>query len=359
MKRRGIDRIAVLVFALSSAQAFAQVSWWESDALGLAYRQVAPFLAPGLRWSLKVERSPGLESRVLYRGGREHSSLERSLDPVGAVVSERETLADGSSTETFFLTAGFPSMRTERFVDGSSRVSAFEWADGRLVSITVTDGSGSALWKDSYRYAASGEPTEFRRTAPDGSVLVAGAAGASSWLRAAGLSASRAYDPEGRLVAMVSATDSGEIRKEANEYEGDSRLPSRVRIEEGESTILRSFDASGRLVSELETRAGEIIHERLLTRNAAGLVTVETERSGTRLDVTTHAYRSDGTELRTEERIGGLLSRAVDYAPGGLEWTESLYDRGVLFARRAWSEGRAVREELWADGVLVRERSLP
>ena len=351
--------LALPLLALAAAGAFAQASWWESDALGMAYRPSPAILARGLEWALKVERAPGTETRVLYRGGKEHSRIERRMDAAGAVVSERVLEADGSSVETEYSAPGRVATRTERPAKGDARVSVFEWSGALLVSVTVSDAAGSLLWKDSYRYSAAGEPTEFRRTAPDGSVLVAGSAGASSWLQAAGLSASRAYDPKGRLVATVSASESGGTRKETVEYEGDSRLPVRIRIEEGDTITARVFDASGLLVSEELTRSGQPLRERAISRDASGRVGSETLRSDGRLFETTYAYRADGSTLRLEERVDGVIVRSVEYESGGLAWTESLFDRGILFARRRWSDGKPVSEELWSGGVLVRERSLP
>lgn len=347
------------LLASAWAGAHAQVSWWESDALGMAYRPASAILVPGLEWALKVERAPGAETRVLYREGKEHSRIELRMDGAGAVVSERETKADGSTVETGYRSPGRVATRTERSADGEVRVSAFEWSGSLLVSVIVSDASGTALWKDSYRYSAAGEPAEFRRTAADGSVLVAGSAGATSWLQAAGLSASRAYDPKGRLVATVSVSAGGVPRKETSEYEGDSRVPARVRIEEGDAVTVRVFDASGLLVSEEVTRSGVPVSERTIARDASGRVSSETLRSAGRTYETTYAYRSDGSTLRLAERVDGVIVRAVDYEAGGRDWTESLYDRGVLFARLRWSEGKPVSEELWSGGALVRERSLP
>jgi len=337
------------VLALSTALAQVRVDevWYASDPSGFRLERIPGPV--GLTWALLVSRDGLSERSVLYKDGKEKKTLTRTYGPGGALVREAEEENGIIREEMVYDADGRPATE-RRFLDGGivEEVS-FGYESGRLRRKTTSAG-GTVLGTVEYLYAPDGRlASAIESTGESWGNSVATAGLSRSWRVSGDLVELRGYDGDGRLVSISKYAGTSHLMEERRFWlEGDLER-SVVTADDG-TTTTKSYVTDGAARGE----PWSVIVEK--GGNEQGKLSRLEQDDGGSLSVMEYQYDEKGT-LSLERRFAeASLAAVVRYGEPGSR-VEEAWDRGALYARVYWKDGRKVLEEIIKDGVVVRSRS--
>jgi YD repeat-containing protein len=355
--------VALLCFSLLPAG--AQEVLYRSNTFGMLLERIEPYLRDQSDWIVAIRHEGSGEVRRLYSRGKEvrrwevswnddaSQKIEREFDH-GAIVARRLSDAAGDLLEEEQIAAGAVTQK-----------SVFTYRGSRLARMRVLKADGSLLYAEQYVYATSGVLREVRRTGPSDvarlSSYVFGPAGLSEERNTGSdtLFIAR-YDTRGRVTNREQRR--GEVTLSLEDFtyraEGDHLVSSVEKLPPQDVLIERGYDEEGRLVSEKRRTGGAVNEDVAYARDEQGRLTAKTRRSAAGLE--TWKYTLDASDRTTREEYyrRGLLERITDFGEGKLR-TEELYREEGLFLKVYYDGDQRLREEVYAGGKLLRERTYP
>lgn len=355
--------LAALAALLCAAPLAAAPRWYESDASGMALREIVAARKGDFDRVLSVEKRGSTEYKTLWRAGAEEARWETDFDAAGKRTEERSYRGGALSERELYSAEGLVS-RTETYVGGSlAQVLDMEYVGGRLKRIVAKDPAGKTLYVDGLSYGLKGALREIRRDFASGatsSSIFSGKDGsvAEERLIQDGVVTVWKYTPLGFMESEESFAGDERLAATTFTYadrEKDS-LPSLV-VEEDFRAGKRSesgFDPSGRLLSERVYLRGALAKETSY-RYDGGKLLLKTSSAGGIVESWAYAYDGAGA-LREERRErGGQLLMLVEWT-GPEDRVETLYKDGEAFVRVSYSGGAKKKEEILSGGAVVRTR---
>lgn len=408
---RALSAVAAILLALAipavrlSGQ---ETRFFASDEAGF---RGEPLPGPKAReYTLGVTEYPSSTLRILYRDGKELRRYlrETTVDGSRERVLEGERLLEertydraGNLVEEYLY--GHPSQDDGKPTEGSvakgsppSSASApaprpvllshlvYVYVSGRLGSVESFGASSESLGKIEYRYDPSGRLLELSASGSFGDSAAGLAPGtslpAASWLAVpapgkasdmtAGTGSGKAgpgpdkleitrYDAAGRPIERASYEGDVCVRAEVLVYDAAGRLSLSRTFETATRTMGETtYDSRGRVVLVVTSEDGdEKSRESFGYDDASRLVerSLTTSQSAAR---TTYAYGGAGEKSRKTDYVDGVIvSVTVDLEDGST--VRELYDKGALFLRARYSDGRLRQEEFIEAGEVVRTRDYP
>jgi antitoxin component YwqK of YwqJK toxin-antitoxin module len=355
-----IQLAALLFLMLTPGLAVTQeMEWYLSDGAAIQYSTIDEGTGLASEWSLSIQKTPGEERIVHYRHGKPVTTWLRSLDAAGfldreaveedgRIVSERLFdknqllnlerlfLSDGSVEETRYVRDGNRLVSSTRFKNGNETASSIYlyYPDGRLAG--VREQTEGKTWPTGTERPKSGQTVSWT-SGSEGLIL-------SIHDNAGRLTGNRTYD--GAVLVSL---------EERIWVDGRLASISTERLAEGTRLIL-SYDPAGRLASRLEMKDGESIALYEFEYDQEDRLVAERRETDEGLETIDFIYRPDGTLLSETRHLDGLLSLSRTYSQTDVLF-EEYYDKGVLFARIHYKDGRKVRETILSGGKVVRERT--
>lgn len=367
------------VLLLIGAPPAAAIEYYRSNAHGTRLARLAGDPAVHTGYTLAVDapeeaQAAGLVARRrLLNAGSLVAEWRRRADGEGSV--ERELQANDVVAERRFGAGG--RLLEERRFDAAGHLlwrAVLTYAGGALRSIHRYDGAGQLTATEEYELTSDGRLRGFSHTpapaAESSDVPVTAEAPVRSILHflfhRGELIEERRREGDGEVIVRFR---DGEQR--AAEWRGEHLVSERgagARIDHAGGTRTEtSVDAAGRVQSERvwdiadgdgDGDGGERLREERTYRYRAdgSLVSMQViGRAG--LEVTNYDFGDDGRLVREQVRRRGRLVRVTSYpAPG--ERVEEVHARGNTVLRVIWRDGEPIREELLADGEVVRFRDL-
>lgn len=396
---RALPVLVAILFALAfplGESTCQETRYYSSDEAGFQGEELRGARVEG--YALGVTRSPSSSLRILYRDGREirrtlrettgdgfresvteGKSLleERIYDRAGNLMEEflyEGPSADGGKTAPEGASGeGLPGDATAaRLLPVLASHLVYTYLSGRLASVESLDASSRSQGTLEYRYDAEGRLLELRASGTFGTSTAGEAPGASlpaaSWFavpaegRAAGGKDSieiTRYDAAGRPVERASYEGDDCLVAEIMVYDASGRLARSRSYEAGTHTMSEmTYDDRGHIVLVVVSVDGvEKSRESSVYDDASRLVekTIVASSSTTR---TSYAYDGTGETSRETVEVDGILaSVTVNLADGTI--VRELYDKGRLFLRAYYSDGRLRKEEFVEAGAVVRTREYP
>jgi len=239
--------------------------------------------------------------------------------------------------------------------------SLFTYASSRVVRVRVLNADGTLQYNKDYFYTSRGSLREVRETGgKDGreSAFVAGASGPSEeWNRNGDDLFISRFDDRGRTVERERRAGKELVSREEFTYQKDTdNLLSSVEKIPGEGkTIRRSYDSTGRILSENVTVAGKVVEETGYARDDKGRVLRKLQRDADGLEEWRYTLDNAGKLTEEDYYRRGTLEKETLYT-GDNTRTEQLYQSGVLFMRVYYEGDHRAREEVYDNGTMVRER---
>jgi hypothetical protein len=204
-----------------------------------------------------------------------------------------------------------------------------------------------------------------RRTAAQGESMVSSAVAS-----AAGLSEARSemggsmfierYDVQGRLMNRERREDGAPVSTEDFSYDPSSGIlaSSEERLPPEHALVARLYDGEGRLSRETKSVNGSVLETIGYERDAKGNVTSKTRRGAAGSESWKYTYTEKGERSREEYFQKGILVKVTIPGEGKLR-AEELYKDGEMFLKVFYDGDTRLREEVYLNGVLQRERNYP
>lgn len=282
----------------------------------------------------RIEGSEGTKE-LDYRDGV--LTEERSYDPDGRIVLERR-----------FSPEALPVL-----------TKSYLREQGLLVRIEAADASGAPVGSMSYSYDGDGRLLSVKSEGALGEdavgMIASYGAPQGSWIKEGGSTEIVAYDADGRASILESVDEGKVARVEKRTYTGKGiKASSLIDDRKTDTETELSYDEAGRLAKRREIPAKGPESTTLYRYDEGGRIAEELRRTGTHELSVRRSYSKDGALARAETRRDGVLVLAVDYAGKGR--AETLYEGGKAFVRATYAGERKVKDEFFADGVLVRTR---
>lgn len=383
----------LLALAFSIGSPACQETWYfSSDEAGFQGEELHGLQARG--YTLGVEASPASTLRILYRDGKE---LRRTLRSASADGSRESVMEEGRLLEERiydragnlveeFLYERLPSDAGKAASAAASTGAAsgaqslpdlvshlvYAYLSGRLASVESFDASSRSQGKLEYRYDPSGRLLEMIASGSFGTSAAGVAPGAAlpaaSWFA---VPLSGTVEPAKDALEITRYDVAGRPAERAS-YEGGACVRAEVLIYDatGKLALSRTFETATRTMSET-------------TYDPRGLVVlVVTTVDGVEKSRESYAY-DDSSRLVERSLVGSASSRRTNYdydgrgeisretvhidgvivsvtanmADGTI--VKELYDKGVLFLRAYYSDGRLRKEEFIENGAVARTREYP
>lgn len=355
-----IHLVGILVMLMVPRPSLAQeMDWYFSDGAAIRYAATTEQSGLASGFALSIQRLPGMERTIHYKDGNPVSSWLRSMDSSGQLNREaveengriieerlygsgqqlnleRFFLSDGSVEETRYIRDGNLLTSSTRFKDGietGSRIYLY-YPDGRLA--IVRDRTATEFMPTGMEKPRSGQSTSWTST-PEGLIL-------------------SMYNDSGRLAKTMNYKGAVLVSTEERTWH-DGRLDSLSTVRHADDTrIVLSYDEDGRLESRLESQGKEVglFHEFFYDQDDR--LILESRETLGKLEILEYVYNSDDSLLSETRMVNGLLSLSRTYSDPD-EMLEDYYDKGKLFASILYKGGQKVRETIFSDGKLVRERN--
>jgi antitoxin component YwqK of YwqJK toxin-antitoxin module len=355
-----IHLAALLLFLITPGCADAQdLEWYLSDGAAIQYSATDEQSGLAHEWAISIQKTPETERRIHYRNGKPVTILLRSLDSIGLVG--REAVEEGGRMveerlygtnqlvilERFFLPDG--SVEETRYIhDGDRLISSIQFKNG--------DETGSRF----YRYYPDGRLAGVREQMVDKTWLAGTERPKTgqtvSWAsKSDGLILS-IHDDDGRLVGSRTYNGSVLVSTEDRIWR-DGRLVSISSEKPAEGTrLILGYDIAGRLESRLEMKDGKNLALYEFVYDQDNRLVAERRETRVGKETIEFVYGSDGELVSETRHLDGLLALSRTYS-GTDELLEEYYDKGVLFARIRYKDGRKVSETILSGGRIVRERT--
>jgi hypothetical protein len=341
---------------------FGAMFLYRSNSFGMLLESIQSYRRDQTEWVMQVQRSATGEIRRLFDNSTETRRWETVFSAKSRERTEREYAGTALVALRLYNAAGF-LLQEEQYAQGVlSQKTLLTYAGGRLLRVTVQAGDGTVLYTDTYLYATSGALRQVRRTPTDGdaslSAYVYGRAGLSEERTTLGQTANlERYDSRGRLIHRERRETGAAISREDFIFRPDSDyLQSSVeRFADDRKKTERSYDEKGLLKAEITTTAGSVVETIMYTRDDQDRVTTKIRRGAIGLEVWKYSVDDTGKVTREDYSVGGSLARVTAYGEEKLR-TEELYKDGAVFLKVYYDGDTRLREEVYVDGDLVRER---
>ncbi|OHD75647.1 MAG: hypothetical protein A3J97_16085 [Spirochaetes bacterium RIFOXYC1_FULL_54_7] len=351
---------AILCLLMTPGYAVAQdVEWYLSDGAAIQYSATSEQSGLASEWSLSIQKSSGTERVVHFRNGKPVTTWQRSLDATGLI--NREAVEEDSRIVEERLFGTNQILNLERFFlpDGSVKETRYVRDGDRLISSTQFK-NGEETGSRVYLYYPDGRLAAVReRTAdkirPTGTERPKSGQTISWTWGSAGLILS-IFDNEGRLTGSRTYDGAVLVSMEERIWR-DGRLAS-ISTEEPEkgTRLILGYNETGSLESRLEIKNGQSVALYEYAYDNDNRLVAERRETSDGQEIIDFVYGSDGALISEARQLNGLLALTKTYS-GQDEMLEEYYDKGVLFARIFYKEGRKVRESILSGGKVVRERT--
>jgi len=356
----------VIVLLFTALHGFGDDLYYRSNDFGMLLARIPSSRRDDSRWVLQVSRGGLDEVRRLFDNGVEVKRWDFTWNREGSERVERQTAAGVLSARRVYAASGSLLQEEEYTAGVLSKKSLFTYVNGRLSrSRTLAGADESPISSEVYLYAANGGLREVRRTVPLGTPLVSSVVAST-----VGLSEARSamggslfierYDTEGRLIYRERREDGTSVSTEDFSYGPGSRklASSEERLPLEHAVVTRGYDGDGRLARETTSVNGSVRVTIGYERDAKGNVTSKTSR-GIAGSESWKYTRSESGDLSREEYFQrGILVKVTIPGEGKLR-TEELYKDGELFLKIFFDGDTRLREEVYLNGSLQRERSYP
>lgn len=342
---------------LAQAQAGFDDIWYASDPAGFALEKIPG--PDGRTWTLLVSRDGLSERSILYRDGEEKKSWTRTFAPGGAPEREVAEENGGIRGELVYDADGRPSTE-RRFLDGGIvEEISFGYESGRLRRKT-TGAGGKITGTIDYLYAPNGRLASAIESTGEFWGNSAAATGLSySWRSNGDLVDLRGYDGDGRLVSLSRYAAASRVMDERRFWLEGALERSVVTALDGTTTTtsyVTGGAASGEPWSVIVEKDGRVAFAERRDFDERGMLSRLEQDEGGSLTVMEYQHDAEGALSLERRFVESSLVAVVRYGEPGSR-IEEAWDRGALYARVVWKDGRKVLEEIIKDGVVVRSRS--
>jgi hypothetical protein len=288
----------------------------------------------------KIPDSKGYKELV-YRG--DSLAEERSYDLKGALLEETSLGGDSLPEET----------------------RAYIREGGRLSRVEARDGSGAITGTRVYRYDRLGRLLGVDSDGSFGSgsagMIATRALPSGSWVSGSQGGAKTkttvlAYDDEGRATTLETLLDGTALSIENRSY-GEGGILKTLHAEDKLSGLSSDlvYDEAGRVSVRTDIPAKGPKLRTEYRYDGSGRLIEERSFGQGRPFSKSYTYSDKGSLDRVETRRDGLLLLVVTYIENGRQ--EELYEDGSIFVRATYLGGRKVKDEFYADDLLVRTRN--
>jgi YD repeat-containing protein len=359
MKRRLLPALILL----AALHGFADGRFFASNDSGMLLKPIEPYLRDQSDWVVEVARDGDVETRRLFEKGREVRRWEATLIKDGSQRVEKEW-RDGALAARRVYDARDTLLQEEQYeADVLSQKTLYTYTGGRLTRKRALAADGSTLYAEEYRYAVNGSLREVRRTGQSDDRTLAAYTKGTSGLSEERVSQSdslsiRRFDARSRVTSRELRSGGTPVLREDFTFRPDSDLLLSSREErpvEGFVTE-RSYDEQGLLAAETMTGKGAAAQSILYTRDGKGNVVLKSSRGPNGYEVWKYTRDGSGGVAREEYYLRGSLMKVTVNGEGKLR-TEELYKGGKLFLKVFYDGDARLREEVYLEGVLLRERS--
>ncbi len=356
--------LLALVLLLSALHGVGEDLLYRSNDFGMALARIASYQKDATRWVLRVRRDGRDEERRLYDNGKEVRRWEVSWNSERTRKVEKETAGSLTAARRVYDSSGTLLQEDEYTAGALSKKTLFSYANGRLEHARVVAGSdGRPVSETTYVYAANGGLREVRRTVPEGETIVSTSTTGSS-----GLAEDRSsmggslfverYDPNGKMVNRERRDAGVPVSVEDFAYDPatHSLASSTQRLPAENAVVERRYDSEGRLARETKNMKGSVREIIGYERDEKGKMTSKTRRTSEGLEAWKYSYSDSGDLSREEYVQRGVRVKVTLYGEGKLR-TEELYRDGELFLKVFYDGDTRLREEVYSNGSIGRERS--
>jgi antitoxin component YwqK of YwqJK toxin-antitoxin module len=353
------------ILLLIGLHGFAEELLYKSTDFGMLLAPLPPYLKDESRWILRIQRNGPNEDRRLFDNGKEVRRWQITWNRQKTEKVERES-AGGTLAARRVYDAEGSLLQEEEYRAGVLSKKIFcTYAKGRLARKRELGGDGKVISSVDYLYAINGGLREVRRTLAPGATNVASVVSGPSGLSEerssmnGGLFVER-FGMDGRLVNRERRVDGDTLFVEDFAYDSSSGVlaSSQERLPTENKVIDRRYDSAGRLSQETTSIKGDVTETDAYEHDEKGRVTMKLRRSSVGLESWKSIYSDSGDLSREEYSQRGILVKAVIHGKGKLR-TEELYRDGELFLKVFFDGDTRLREEVWSNGSLQRERSYP
>jgi antitoxin component YwqK of YwqJK toxin-antitoxin module len=353
-----------LFFLLAALPLAAAATIYKSNDFGMQLEPIQTWQRDSLRWVLEVAPRANGEVRRLFRDGKEVRRWEISRAADGR-REERDFIDDTLAARRLYSPGG-DLMEEDRYTKGKlTQKSLYTYSASRVTRVRVLSADGALLYKKDYFYTSRGSLREVRETGgKEGgettrdSAFIGGRSGPSEeWNRNGDDLFISRFDDRGRTVETEHHTGKELVSREDFTYQKDSNnlLSSVEKLPAEGKTVARTYDSAGRVQTESVAVGGKVTEETSYTRDDKGRVLRKLQRSANGLAEWRFTLDQDGKTTREEYYLRGALEKVTLYGSDDAR-TEQLYQGGVLFMKVYYEGGRRTREEVYADGKVVKER---
>lgn len=338
--------LVVVTLILLCRATFAEAEiLYSSDPIGMELAAISSSEASGKEWVLVVSREGNTETRVLYNKGKETTRWVDTL--AGGMISEEKTYDRGElSRVTVFQAGGLP-VRVEDYSGGRlSGITLSRYSGGFLESRRVETGDGKLLYRDEYFRGVNGRLLRVIRSFPDGRQDVtafdyANGKLVNEWLGNGGKGTLYRFPAPGNEIQEAWKGTTLVERQTTTPNGSGSEVVTRD-FATGTVTASR-YDKKGQIENRVETK-----NEKVLSttdyRYAGDLLVSKTTRMPGALEQTRYFYSKDEKLARVEVTRNRSLVQVTHYT-GAKTYYEDLYAEGHPVMRVYFENGVRTKEE--------------
>ncbi len=360
MKARTAAAYIVFSALIAAPPVMAQTSIYRSNPFGMELEKIEAYRRDEHEYVLEVDRKPGSEIRRLYASRSEVRRWETAETRDGRKI-EREY--EGKVLVAFRLyEASGALLREETYRDGALQQKAsYLYAGGIPTGVEVTDAEDKLLYRDEYRLSLRGSLREVRRTYADGAIgdtaLLTAGAGGEERDTLSGVTVIIRYDAKARVAEKEQWLKDVLVSAESFIYRGEdgSLLESSESRPADKTAILRDYDGEGRLAAEKISVDGTQTERTDYLRDSEGRATEKRRRGPEGMEVWSYSYDAAGELAKEEYTLRGSLMKRTLYASKD-ERTEEFFREGEMFLRVFFFKEAKTKEQVFEDGIMVRER---
>ena len=355
---RGRATALLIVATLTCARAWGQERYYRSNALGMAYEPVVTLGDSSADYVLGVRRGEmSVVKRLIFKG-TEAKRWEQTFSGSGLRREEKQFTEGELVRRAIYNAEGLVAEEEEYEGGDVSGRSIYRYEARRLVLLEVFDGTGTSLYRETYRYTPAGLLREAVKSLPNGDRYIYMYNFGDGGLSEERIHQNRysfvfRYDAGGRLVLWESWRDGDALEIEEREYhEQSGSLEKLVKRNLQTGTyVIRHFDEAGSVVREWQNGEIEIGY----VRNESGDLIRQTKIGPLGKEEWVYEYDS-ARELKKEAyfRRGTLEKRRI--YTGEDMWYEEIYREGNIFLKVYYSKKEMVREEFIQNGRVITER---
>lgn len=337
--------VAILICLLVSIAAAGAAELYQSNELGMELAPIHPSQRSEHQWVLQVERSGRTETRILTDKGKPYGRWELSYE--GGRVASEKVYRDGELTSVTDYHNGRPVRRTEYTGGKPSTVHDYTYSGRLLESVSVSDASGTLLYRDLYSEGPDGRMRRAVRETPDGkrkviALTFSGSNLVSEWLGVGGNGELLHYS-DGSLVSTEKwkGTELQTEERVAPSKNGSVKVLRDLKT--GLSTT-KSYNSDGKIVSEVEEKGGSTLKSVDYSYNADGKVSSKLTKTPGRREEIRYHYDKAGELATSETSVNRRVVKVTHYT-GKDSYVEDLYLNGALALHAYYEKGKLVREE--------------